>query len=83
MLCHSKPSPFSKAEFLVLTDSFASLIYRLCENNFLSFDLGYFSWGGFADFFGKNVCCCGTLTEPLSQGRLKFKFCKSRNMGVD
>jgi hypothetical protein len=25
MLCHSKPSPFSKAEFLVLTDSFASL----------------------------------------------------------
>jgi hypothetical protein len=34
MLCHSKPSPFSKAEFLVLTDSFASLIYELCKQLF-------------------------------------------------
>jgi hypothetical protein len=35
MLCHSKPSPFRKAEFLVLTDSFASL-------NFLELKIFFF-----------------------------------------
>jgi hypothetical protein len=60
MLCHSKPSPFRKAEFLVLTDSFASL-------NFLELTI-FFLLGGFADFFGTSrLLLWGILTEPLSQ----------------